>query len=400
MKIMILGALAVAGSASAEDLTVKPSIDARLRYENVDQDGIARDANGLTFRVRPGVQLQSGGWSALVEGEGTVALVDDYFDGVHGPANRATIVDPENYELNRAQLRYAVDGKGAVTLGRQRIELLDQRFVGSSGFRQNEQTFDGIRAQYGGKTGFTLDLSYVWSVRTVNGIHGRGARQQAVSGDNVLALAGYGTKYGTLTGFALLIDQDEAAVQSFRLSSQTYGFRFAGSAPLGHGTSVSYAASWAKQSDFHRNPNRYSADYYLAEATLAHGPLNGTLGYEVLGADDGRPLTSFQTPLSSLFKFQGWADKFTTTPPNGIRDLYAGAGYGWKNIGRVDALTLSGTWHRFESDRLSQHYGNEMDLLGSVKFGKLLLSARYASYDAHAFATDTSKFWLSADFSY
>lgn len=398
--MMILGALAVAGSASAEDLTVKPTIDARLRYENVDQDNIARDADALTLRVRPGLQFQSGRWTALVEGEGTVALVDDYFDGVHGPTNRPLVVDPENYELNRAQLRYAIDDKGAVTVGRQRIELLDQRFVGSSGFRQNEQTFDGVRAQYGGKTGLAVDLSYVWSVRTVNGIHGRGARQQAVSGDNVFALAGYGTRYGTLTGFALLIDQDESAVQGFRLSSQTYGLRFAGSAPLGKGTSLSYAASWAKQSDFHRNPNDYSADYYLAEATLAHGPLNGTVGYEVLGADDGRALTSFQTPLSSLFKFQGWVDKFTTTPPNGIRDLYAGTGYGWKKLGRIDALTLSGTWHHFESDRLSQHYGNEVDLLGSVKLGRLLLSARYASYDAYAFATDTKKFWLSADFSY
>ena len=43
-------------------------------------------------------------------------------------------------------------------------------------------------------------------------------------------------------------------------------------------------------------------------------------GYEVLGADDGAALTSFQTPLATLHKFQGWADKFLTTPPNGIRE--------------------------------------------------------------------------------
>ena len=47
---------------------------------------------------------------------------------------------------------------------------------------------------------------------------------------------------------------------------------------------------------------------------------------------DGVALTSFQTPLATGFKFQGWADKFLTTPPNGVRDLYAGAGYGWKKV--------------------------------------------------------------------
>jgi hypothetical protein len=34
-----------------------------------------------------------------------------------------------------------------LTLGRQRINLDDQRFVGSVGWRQNEQTFDAVRGR-------------------------------------------------------------------------------------------------------------------------------------------------------------------------------------------------------------------------------------------------------------
>ena len=34
----------------------------------------------------------------------------------------------------------------------------------------------------------------------------------------------------------------------------------------------------------------------------------------MLGADDGRALTSFQTPLATLHKFQGWTDKFIFPP--------------------------------------------------------------------------------------
>ncbi|QAY76404.1 alginate export family protein [Sphingosinicella sp. BN140058] len=393
--------LAVGGSAAAraEPVSPKPILDLRLRTEHVDQEGLAREADAVTARLRGGVEIASGPWSMLVEGEATIALVDDYFDGVRGPADRPLVVDPENVELNRAQLRYAGLKNGAVTLGRQRIELLDQRFVGSAPFRQNEQTFDALRFQYGAKTGPTLDISYVWSVRTVNGSRGRGARQTAVDGDNLFAVAGLPTPIGTISAFAFLVDQDEAVVQAFRLSSQTYGLRLAGSRALGP-VALSYAASYARQSDHHRNPNDYSASYLLAEAGAAAHGFTATAGYEELGADDGRALTSFQTPLGTLFKFNGWADRFVTTPPNGLRDLYLSAGYGAKKVGPADAVTLSATWHRFDSARLDLDYGRELDLLASAKRGRYTLAARYAGYRSHGFATDIDRFWLSVDFTF
>ena len=160
---------------------------------------------------------------------------------------------------------------------------------------------------------------------------------------------------------------------------------------------LSYQLSYARQSDYHRNPNDYRADYYLADASLdIHAARLGG-GYEVLGAAHGIALTSFQTPLATGFKFQGWADKFLTTPPNGVRDLYGSAGYGWKKLGRIDALTFQAIYHDFRSDRLGQHDGTEWDLLTTAKLGRTTLSARYAEYHAKAFATDTRKFWLQAD---
>src|SRR3546814_11677173 len=77
------------------------------------------------------------------------------------------------------------------------------------------------------------DLTYAWSVRTIWGIDGAGARQQAVSGDNVFANLGVVTPVGKIAAFAYLVDQDEAAMQSFRMSSQSYGARLEGSQPLG-----------------------------------------------------------------------------------------------------------------------------------------------------------------------
>jgi len=398
MKRIIMAAalLATAGPACADPILLKPLVDLRVRYEHDVQDGLPDKSTALTARLRAGVSATSGSLSALVEAQGTTALIDHYYDGLEGAATRPLINDPQNVALYRAQLQYHTKDL-TITAGRQRIVLDDERFVGNVGFRQNGQTFDAVRTEWTPIKGLKADVSYVWSVRTIWGIDGHGARQQAVSGDNVLANLSYATPIGTVTGFAYLVDQDEAAVQAFRLSSQTYGARVAGSGALAKGVKLSWQASYATQSDYRNNPNQYRADYYLVDAGLDVGSWKLGGGYEVLGADKGVALTSFQTPLATLFKFQGWADKFLTTPPNGVRDLYGSVGYGVKQIGPAKGVTLQAIYHRFTSDRLSQHQGNELDLLASAKFGKTLVSVRYADYDADTFATDTHKLWLQLD---
>lgn len=393
MRALALLALTAATPATAQ--TIKPLAEARLRYEHAEQDGLPLDADAATMRVRAGVEASAAGWSALVEAQGNLAIVGDYYDGLHGVQTRPLVADPQNIALYRAQLRYADKGQ-AVTLGRQRIALDDERFVGNIPFRQNAQTFDAVRGEFAPLEGVKADLSYVWSVRTLWGIDGAGARQRAISGDTVLANLAWTSPVGTLTGFGYWIDEDEAAVQGFRLSSRTFGVRLAGTRPIGKAR-LAYAASYARQSDHHRNPNDYQADYWTVDAGLdLDGPRIGG-GYEAFGASDGRALTSFQTPLAANFKFNGWAEKFTTKPADGLRDLYASAGWGWKALGPLKAVTLSATWHRFDSDRLSRRYGQEVDLLAQARIGRTTAGIRYADYRADSFATDTRKLWLQLD---
>jgi hypothetical protein len=401
VKRWIAGAVALGASpAAAQSVEIEPIVDARVRYETVDHKGVPLDAHALTARVRSGLRLTRGRWSALGESEATLAIVGDYFDGVRGDARRATVADPQNIQLNRIQLSYAIPKQGSVTVGRQRIDLADQRFVASAPFRQNDQTIDAVRVQWTGVPNLTADVTYAWDVHTINGAWGRGARPGSVPGDNVFALLGYRTPIGTLTAFAYVVDQDLAALQSYRLSSRTLGARFVGSQPLGGGWALGYNASWARQNDHHRNPNDYTADYWLAEGSIGRKAVTATAGYEVLGASDGRALTSFQTPLAAVFKFQGWADRFTTTPPDGVRDLYVSATGGWKPGGAVSAITLTAAAHRFTSDRAIRHYGDELDLLAAVKLGRTTLSARHAWYEADTFSTDTRKFWLTAEWAF
>jgi hypothetical protein len=397
MRLALASALAtiVAGHAGAQTVTLDPALDLRARYEHVEQEGLARDADALTLRLRPSLTAKVASWSALVEAEAVVAPIKRYNDGLNGRAGYPTVADPENIELNRAQIGYAAPGFAA-TAGRQRIALADERFVGTAPWRQSEQTFDAVRVNLGKPTGLSLDASYSWSVRTVNGRDGYGARPSSITGNNAFGLLSYRSSAGTLTAFGYLVDQDEVLVQSYRLSSQTYGLRLAGSFPVSQVT-LGYAATWARQSNYHRNPNDYAADYWLGEISASARGLTVLGGYEILGADQGAALTSVQAPLSSAFKFNGWTGKFVTTPPDGLHDGYATVTYTLPKNDRLGSLTFNATWHDFTSDRVQRHYGTEVDLLATLRQGARAFSIRYAHYDADSFASDTDRFWLQFD---
>jgi hypothetical protein len=397
----LLLSAAVATPALAEPFKIKPLLDTRLRFELVDQDGLGEDANAVTLRARIGVEASKPKWSFLFEAEGTYPILEHYNSGVNGKTLYPTVADPANFEINRVQLQYRGIPKTVVTIGRQRINLDDQRFVGSVGWRQNEQTFDAARIENTTIKNLKIDLTYAWSDRTIWGIDGFGTNQQAIHGDNFLANVGYKTPYGTLTGFAYLVDQDEFAVFGFRRSSQTYGGRFAGSYPLSKTVKLTYAASYAHQSDYHRNTNDYDADYYLIEGGLAVKAFTIGAGYEVLGADSGVRFTSFQTPLATLHKFQGWADKFLETPADGIRDLYGSLGYTLTKNGPFDSLGATVVYHDYRSDRLVRDYGHEGNAQLVAKFRKkFTLILKYADYHAETIATDTKKIWASIEYAY
>ncbi|WP_336957961.1 alginate export family protein [Sphingobium aquiterrae] len=391
--LLATGVALAATPAAAQTITLKPIVDARLRYEGVDQDGIARNADALTARIRSGIEATSGPWAFLAEAQATLAISENYNSTVNGKTLYPTVPDPENIALSRIQLQYKGLPRTVVTLGRQRINLDDQRFVGSVAWRQNEQTFDAVRVESAALGPLSVDLTYSWSDRTIFGID---SPIQAIGGDNLFA--GVGLKLGPISakGFAYLVDQDISTRRQF--SSQTYGLRAVGTFPLGKGAKLSVTGSYARQSDYAGNPNDYAADYYLGEAALAAKGLTLTGGYEVLGASTGAANSSFQTPLATLHKFQGWADKFLVTPANGIRDLYASAGYALPKT-PAGPVSLLVAWHRFDSDRLSIDYGHEWDAQVGFKPARhVALLVKFADYQADRFATDTQKLWLQLDY--
>lgn len=376
-----------------------PIVEGRLRYEGVDTPTL--DADAMTLRLRAGAELKhASGLSLLAEGEATLAIGAHYnafpfpiVDSQRRPA-RAVVADPMGVELNRLQLRYASKAL-ALTLGRQRINLDDQRFVGAVGWRQNEQTFDAARAE--ARLGpVALDATYAIGQRTVFGAEAGPRRAY----EGTFVFLGAGAKLGPLQAkaFAYLLDYDIAeqagALALPNADSQTYGLRVTGTFPLSARARLSVAASYARQSDWKENPADYGADYRAAEAGLALGSLGLTAGYEQLGGNGTR---AFQTPMATLHKFNGWADQFLVTPPAGLRDLYGGASYAFTKVKAVPGLTAAVTYHRFDSDAGSLRYGDEWNASIGCKLGRVSLLAKYADYAASRFGADTRKLWLQAE---
>ena len=403
---------AVAMPALAQDVVFKPIVEARLRYEMVDQDPFVNDADAVTLRLRAGGEISKGPFAFLAEAEGTLAINEDYNSFFNGKTAYPVVADPENVEANRVQLQYRTKPL-VVTLGRQRINLDDHRFVGSVPWRQNEQTFDSVRVEYMGVKDLKVDLTYAISARTIYGIDGgklgQVSRPTQIDGDNVFANVSYKTKYGTLTGFAYLVDQDEPVPALLRNSSQTYGARFAGAVPFTKKVKLSYLASYAHQSDYAKNPANYSADYALAELALDVAVFKLTGGYELLGSDSSAPgapggVFAFQTPFATLHKFNGWADKFLITPNTGIQDYYGGIAYTVPKLGKMGPLVASFIYHRFSSDRLSIHYGDEYNAQVTLKIDKRLSAlVKYADYERKGISSftgdaDTKKFWAQIDY--
>jgi hypothetical protein len=358
----------------------------RYRFENVDQAPFADDAHASTLRSRLGFDSDAwNGFSASLEFDNVTVLGDDdtYNSTTNGVTSRPIVADPEYTEVNQAYLQYR-RGSFIGLLGRQRIVLDNQRFIGNVGWRQNEQTYDALTLRSTAIAKTTLQYSYIANVNRVTGPD-EGTQPANYHGD-VHALNGkidLGA-FGAATAFAYLLDLDNAPTGS----SSTYGVLWAGTHKLSEAAQVHWSASYAAQSDYADNPNRYDADYYQLEGGASHGRFGVKAGYEVLGGDT-RPNRSFQTPLATLHAFQGWTDKFLTTPGGGVEDLYLGGSVSFGKL-RVDLV-----WHDFSAEATDADYGTEWNASAAWKFGKNYeVLAKYADYRADDFATDTSKLWL------
>jgi hypothetical protein len=362
----------------------KAGLSFRYRYETVSDDGVAsgKDAQASTLRTALSYRTAAyKSWSFFLEAENVAAIGNDDYNNSgagslwNGVTDRPVVVDPAITELNQAYGRWD-NGTTQVTIGRQEILLGDQRYVGAVGWRQNHQSFDAFNVASTVVENWMFDYSFVDRVNRIFGDH------QEMAGH--LANAKYAWDgIGALTLYGYVLDYDQALA----LSSSTFGVELAGGRALENGWKVLYEFEAAQQSDAGDNPNDVDAGY-LHAALGAAGKVTFKVGLEVL---DGSPEDGqFRTPLATLHKFNGWADKFLGTPTNGLEDLYMQLG-GKTSSGLAWLLF----YHDFSAATGGASYGSEIDLQLTYTTRKgIALGLKGALYDADAYSADTDKWML------
>lgn len=376
--------------------------DLNYRYENVNQDaGLAETANANTARLRLGfLTPEFHDFQGYVEYEGNLAMQEDYNSTRNLNTAFSTVADPEMSELNQLWVAYTGIADNIFKVGRQRIKLDDDRFIGNVGWRQMETTYDSILITHNNQTlfGLVANIGYIGNVQTFTGL------TENIEAP-ILNLNYKMGDFGNLIAYGYWLDYSET--ENFEKSSQTYGLRVTccakplDSYKISDKIGVVYTAEWGHQSDYGHGPTAYDADRINL--------MGGFSAYNIMfqGAMeqlDGSGVNQhFDTPLGTNHAFQGWADLFLVTPNNGIRDVFATVMVPFQ---RGD-LVFTGVYHDFTDDTGRFDYGDEWDFQVVKKFGKhYTLLAKYAAYNAGstpAFAapsTDTQKLWVQGNINF
>lgn len=378
---LLLAGFTAPQAYSAETITEafsegKASLNMRARYEGVDDGKLTtQDASAYTLRSRLG--FTTGTYSNM-KAHADFEVINtggDFDSGSNGHTDYAKVVDPKGEELNQAWLSYSGVSDSEFILGRQRIIMDNARFVGNVGWRQNEQTFDAFKISNKSFADAEFSYTYISQINTIT------------SGDvdtahNLINLGFDKTPVGKVTAYAYLLDVDDTTGSS---DTDTLGLRMKGSA-----SSLLYTLEFAQQSDGSDNAADINATYLFGEAGYKIDSTKIFLGYESLGSDEGT--YGFQTALATKHAFNGWADKFLSTPQNGLNDAYI------KVVSKFAGMKFVGMYHDFSSDESSIDYGTELDLLLVKPFNKTFKGLiKYSDYSADAFSTDTQKIWLSLE---
>ena len=399
----------------------KFNLNVRLRYEFVDQDGVAaitEDSHAPTIRTRFGyTSAPLYGFQGMLEGENVTVIGPEHnFNaaGSNGQPDKPVVADPPTTELNQAWLAYAYTNWISTKVGRQRIALDNHRFVGDVGWRQNMQTFDAVTAVSNPFKDLGVYYGYVWDVRRVFGdvpdLPAASPNRDFASHSHLVNISYAPCAFAQFAGYAYLLDLDlnNGTAAANDNSCATYGGYFAGSAPVTGKLALAYRAEFAWQTDYADSALDYSTEYYNLELSGNVKPFAFGAGYEVLGSasNDNAPGTraSFRTPLATLHAFNGWADVFLNTPADGLCDLY-----GFAQVTLPYNIPLRLVYHKFDADSGSGDYGQEFDVVASRKFGKHWTAMlKYSFYDGDDAAppalavadVEVHKFWAQVEFNF
>ena len=401
---LVIGGLSVSASADGinilNDVQMKGEIRPRYEYANVD--GGADSANAFTARTH---LVFSAGLLDIQNLSATIGLQSvnnfgytKYNSTRNGHTLYDVIADPQQAMLSEASLDYKV-GKTALHVGRSQVNLDNQRFIGTVGWRQNERSYDTVYAANNDIENLSVLAAWVYGFQGVAGP----AVATTQDTNTVLLHANY-----------KVMNELSITAYDYMIASahDTYGLALTGNLDLG--AKLDYRAEYAVQKDatmeIHSAKGKADADYFNLDLGANINGILAGINYEVLSGADAGGKTAFNPMLGTNHKFNGWADVFyvSSLPSGGLQDANIRLGYTAKGLGKLLAV-----YHDFKADTnmasatgTTDDLGSEFDILYANKVpgvNNLTGLVKYASYSAGkatGYTADKQVAWLMLDYKF
>ena len=309
-----------------------------------------------------------------------------------------TVNDPAGVNLSQAHLIYRGIADTTIKQGRQVLRYDDDRWVGNVDWRQNWQTYDATSVTNKSIADTTVQAAYVTNVNRPS-TDGATANGNAHMKSTLVNVNNKSLSFADIVAYNYRLDYTAAAQAAPTVmgSTNTTGVKLAKEGIDVAGFKLGWTGEMAQQKNFKQNTTNYTAKYTNIGASVGGSLGKLSIAQETLGSDNG---VGLQTPLATLFAFNGWADKFLVTPKNGLKDSYV------RGRSNVAGIVVGADFHQFKSDAGSMNLGREVDLIAEKDLDKsFAVGARAARYKADAASVgannttgvtlvDTNKAWV------
>lgn len=362
--------LAFSAGTFADDIENKIDWSARARYAEFSGEESARAAS-LLLRLNVDTHWNETLTTFLQLDDVSRAFKDQHSDGVD-LNGKPVIPDAEGFDVNQAYVGLNFDSV-KFQLGRQRINLDDQRFIGGNGFWQNEQTFDAALTKIKWLDNSHITYAYIDNVnrifgdkadKTITTSSGNGdypakttERPLGILGDHRhhTHIAQFDFKewdYSEVIAYAYAIDNLTFPGASNNTLGANYTFNYKADT-IKYRAKVEYALQ--KQPTLNDSP---VLPYYLLDAGIGISHIEISGRYEILSNKQG---VNFIAPLGSSHDFQGRANQMQSYAAQGIKD--ASLNITWRDA----PFKIESQYHLFNSYTSNDYLAQELDLSFSYK---------------------------------
>jgi len=426
----IMGSFSSVSAADGINILDNIKVDGQIRprYEGVDDGNSATaNANALTARTKLKASANLLGVDGLSASVGIISVNNFGYHEYNWAVDKTTtpatftpgytdgskpytiVADPQAAMISNAEVNYKT-GDTLIHAGRGQVNLDNQRFIGTVGWRQLERSYDSVFVANNSIKNLSVLAAWVY------GLQGVSANPTADT-NTILLHAAYTVMPALkITAYDYMIASNG---RSNDVGCDTYGLALTGKVKM-NAISLNYRAEYAMQTDatmsIHDGDRKANADYINLDVSGNFQGILAGVNYELQSGTeaDSNAHRTFATPLGTNHKFNGWADQFLKTPKGGLQDMNLHIGYKAKGFGKVLAV-----YHQFTADKAMQaasgtgtsdDLGSEIDFLYANKIpgvNNLTGLAKYASYSGgdvkdatKAYTNDVTKIWFGLDYKF